>query len=293
MSVSARHAAVEVAGEVGERLLAAPDVAAIEHPVHPEDGSPQGGVIPPVLENVYLHYALDLWFEREVKRHCRGRALIVRYADDLVCAFQYRSDAQAFMRVLPKRLAKFGLEVVPEKTRLLRFSRFHPARPRRFSFLGFEFSWELDRGGEPRLRRRTDPKRLRRSLHALTEWARSARHLPLRQFFGVLSSKLRGHYTYFGVPGNSRMLGAFSVEALRIMLKWLKRRGRKQRAAQRLALLPAAGGLRGACAADCSVASRSEPDTGMRSTMPCAVASIIEEPGAGVPHAGICAGAAG
>ena len=188
-----------------------------------------GGVISPCLANIYLHYVLDVWFERVVKRHCRGKALMVRYADDLVCAFQYRSDAQAFMRALPKRLEKFALEVASEKTRLLRFSRFHPGRTRRFSFLGFEFSWDLDRGGEARLRRRTDPKRLRRSLRALTEWARSSRHLPLRRFFGALSSKLRGHYTYFGVPGNSRMIGAFHGEALRIVLKWLKRRGRKQR----------------------------------------------------------------
>ena len=197
--------------------------------VSPVDGSPQGGVISPVLANIYLHYALDLWFERVVKRHCRGKAMVVRYADDFVCAFQYRRDAEAFMRVLPKRLAKFGLEVAPEKTRLLRFSRFHPGRPRRFCFLGFELSWDIDRRGEPRIRRRTDPKRLRRSLHDLTDWARSSRHHPVAQYLGELSDKLRGHYRYFGVPGNSRMIGAFHREALRIALKWLRRRGRKQR----------------------------------------------------------------
>lgn len=196
--------------------------------VHSEHGSPQGGVISPVLANVYLHYVLDVWFERVVKRHCRGRAMMVRYADDLVCAFQYRQDAQAFMQTLPKRLAKFGLAVASEKTRLLRFSRFHPGRSRRFSFLGFEFSWALDRRGEPRVHKRTDPKRLRRSLSALSERARAARHLPLRRYFEVLSSKLRGHFGYFGVPGNSCMLKAFHAEALRIALKWLRRRARKQ-----------------------------------------------------------------
>jgi len=197
--------------------------------VHPEGGSPQGGVISPVLANVYLHYALDLWFERVVKRRCRGKALIVRYADDFVCAFQYRGDAEAFYRALPERLAKFGLEVAPEKTRMVRFSRFHPGRRRRFAFLGFEFHWDVDRGGEARLRRRTEPKRLRRSLHGVSEWVRHNRHLPIPRLFAVLSAKLRGYYNYFGVPGNSRLLRAFHREALRIVLKWLKRRSRKQR----------------------------------------------------------------
>jgi RNA-directed DNA polymerase len=103
--------------------------------------------VSPILANLYLHHGLDRWFEGVVKPHCRGKALLIRYADDFVCAFQYREDAEAFYRVLPKRLAKFGLEVAPEKTRLLRFSRFHPGMRRRFAFLGFEFYWER---GPPR-----------------------------------------------------------------------------------------------------------------------------------------------
>jgi len=106
--------------------------------IHPETGTPQGGIVSPVLANVYLHFALDLWFEKVVKVHCQGKALIIRYADDFVCAFQYRKDAVKFFKVLPKRLGKFCLSVAPEKTGMMRFSRFHPSRRRRIIFLGFE-----------------------------------------------------------------------------------------------------------------------------------------------------------
>jgi len=128
--------------------------------VHPETGTPQGGVVSPVLANVYLHYALDLWFEKVVKPHCWGEAMIWRYADDWVCAFRFREDAERFFRVLPKRLKKFNLEVAPDKTRILRFSRFHPSMERRFTFLGFEFYWMPDRQGVCRVKRRTARKRL-------------------------------------------------------------------------------------------------------------------------------------
>ena len=115
--------------------------------LHPDTGTPQGGIVSPVIANVYLHYVLDLWFEKVVKPRCEGEALLCRYADDWVCAFRYREDAEGFYRVLPKRLEKFNLEVAPEKTRLLRFSRFHPSMKRRFTFLGFEFFWKEDRKG--------------------------------------------------------------------------------------------------------------------------------------------------
>ena len=109
--------------------------------IHPETGTPQGGTVSPVLANVYLHYALDLWFDKVVKAHCRGEALLCRYADDWVCAFRYRDDAERFYRVLPQRLKKFNLQVAPEKTSLRRFSRFHPSRQQRVTFLGFAFAW--------------------------------------------------------------------------------------------------------------------------------------------------------
>ncbi len=196
---------------------------------HPETGTPQGGIVSPVLANVYLHYVLDLWFERVVKAHCRGEALLCRYADDWVCAFRYQDDAERFYRVLPKRLAKFGLQVAPEKTRCLRFSRFHPSRKRCFTFLGFEFYWKPDRQGVVRVKRRTAGKRLQAACRRIKTWIRDHRHLPGREFFAGLNRRLRGHYHYFGVRGNSAALYRFFDWAIRCTFKWLNRRGGKRR----------------------------------------------------------------
>jgi group II intron reverse transcriptase/maturase len=197
--------------------------------IHPESGSPQGGIVSPVLANVYLHYALDLWFERVVKAHCRGEALMCRYADDWVCAFRYRDDAERFFTAMGKRLGKFGLELAGEKTRVLRFSRFHPGMTRRFTFLGFEFFWMPDRKGVPRVKRRTARKKLQGACRRLKTWIRESRHLPGAQFFAGLSARLRGHYQYYGVRGNSRSLYCFYDWALRCAFKWLNRRGGKRR----------------------------------------------------------------
>ncbi|MGH8716759.1 MAG: group II intron reverse transcriptase/maturase, partial [Burkholderiales bacterium] len=177
--------------------------------IHPETGTPQGGGISPVLANVYLHYALDLWFENVVKPHCQGEALLCRFADDWVCAFRYQEDAERFYQVLPKRLEKFNLEVAPEKTRLMRFSRFHPSRKRRFTFLGFEFYWNKDRQGVPRVQRRTARKKLQTVCRRIKEWIRTHRHLPGRVFFQRLNIRLQGHYNYYGVRGNSHSLYRF------------------------------------------------------------------------------------
>ena len=150
--------------------------------IHPDTGTPQGGIISPLLANVYLHYALDLWFEKVVKPHCRGEAIMCRYADDAVWALRYREDAERFYRVLPKRLAKFNLEVASEKTRILRFSRFHPRPKHRFVFLGFEFQWKLDRQGVPRMKRRTARNRLQAACRRIKEWIKLNRHLPGANF---------------------------------------------------------------------------------------------------------------
>ncbi len=127
--------------------------------IHPKTGTPQGGIISPVLANLYLHYALDLWFEKAVKPQCRGKAIIYRYADDWICAFRFKEDAERFYRAIPKRLAKFNLQVAPEKTQILRFSRFHPNMSKRITFLGFELYWFNDRKGIARVQRRTSRKR--------------------------------------------------------------------------------------------------------------------------------------
>jgi group II intron reverse transcriptase/maturase len=191
-------------------------------------GTPQGGVISPILANIYLHYALDLWFERVIKPRCQGQAHLIRFADDFVCTFQYRNEAEAFYRELPKRLNKFSLAVAPEKTCIHRFSRFHPGRKRRFTFLGFEFYWEADSKGDPRVWRRTAKKKLRGSLKACKEWLKANRHQRLPALLKTLIRKVRGHYNYFRVVGNSRGLWTFYKEVVKLLYKWLNRRSQRR-----------------------------------------------------------------
>ena len=197
--------------------------------IHPGAGTPQGGIVSPVLANVYLHYALDLWFESVVKSHCRGDALMCRYADDFVCAFRYREDAQRFYRVLPKRLEKFSLEVATEKTQLLRFSRFHLSMQRRFTFLGFELYWFNDRKGSARVMRRTARKKLQGACGRIKDWIRKGRCLAGREFIAGLNRRLMGHYNYYGLRGNSRSLYRFYQWSIECVFKWLNRRGGKRR----------------------------------------------------------------
>ncbi len=198
--------------------------------IHPDTGTPQGGSISPVLANVYLHYALDLWFEKVVKRSCKGDVLIARYADDWVCAFQYKDEAERFFReMLPQRLAKFGLELSEQKTSMIRFSRFHPTMRRRFTFLGFEFFWTFDRQKEPRVKCRTARAKLQAACRAIKQWIRKSRHLPGKAFFKTLNAKLRGHYNYYGVRGNSKSLYRFFGWAMECVLKWFNRRGGKRK----------------------------------------------------------------
>jgi RNA-directed DNA polymerase len=198
--------------------------------IHPLTGCPQGGVISPVLANIYLHYVLDLWFERRVKRWCKMRAAMFRYADDVVFAFQRGEDARAFFRAVRVRLAKFHLTASMEKSRIARFSRFHLGKQSEsFEFLGFEFRWMLDRSGTPRVRRRTARARLRASLKRVGEWCREMRSLRSREIFAALNSKLVGYYGYYGVIGNWDSLQRFYTGVLRILRKWLGRRSERGR----------------------------------------------------------------
>lgn len=198
--------------------------------IHPETGTPQGGIISPVLANVYLHHALDQWFEQEVKPRLKGRAFLYRYADDWVCGFQFADDARRYFEVLPRRLARFNLEVEPSKTRILRFSRFHPSRKyeRIFAFLGFEFYWWPDRAGTTRITRRTARKKQLSAVQKIKDWIKKERHLPKPSFFSTLKKKLIGHYNYFYVKGNSRAVWSFYDQVIVQTFKWLNRRsGRK------------------------------------------------------------------
>jgi len=197
--------------------------------IDPETGTPQGGIVSPILANVYLHYALDIWFEKVVKKHCQGRATMMRYADDFVCAFQYKTDANRFYKVLPDRLKKFSLEVAPEKTKIIRFNRFHLSMKRHFVFLGFELYWFRDHDGQERVMRRTARKRLQRACREIKDWIRVNRHLEGRKFIIGLNRRLTGHYNYYGLRGNLTSLKRFYRWALKCTCKWLNRRGGKRK----------------------------------------------------------------
>jgi RNA-directed DNA polymerase len=195
--------------------------------VKPTQGTPQGGVISPVLANIYLHHVLDLWFDKIVKPHCQGRAMLIRYCDDFVVAFQLRDDAQAFYRALPKRLGKFNLALSPEKTRLIRFSRFHPGKQRCFSFLGFEYYWSRDRNGEARLRCRTSTRKQHQLMNLLYRWIKLNRHQHIKVLMPELKRKLVGIANYFGLPDNSRSLHSLYGHVVRSLYKWLNRRSQR------------------------------------------------------------------
>lgn len=192
--------------------------------VHPATGTPQGGIVSPILANIYLHYALDLWFDKQVRPRAEGRAMIIRFADDFVCAFAHRQDAERFYEDLGVRLAKFGLEVAADKTRILRFCRFDLAGSGRFEFLGFEFRLEPGRRGGIFVKRRTARKKLRASVADFTAWIKRNRHQQARRLFGTLGAKYRGYWNYYGVIGNSASLTRFYYETRRILLRWLNRR---------------------------------------------------------------------
>lgn len=196
--------------------------------IHPVTGSPQGGVISPILANIYLHYALDLWFEKIIKPQCKGRAYLCRYADDFICAFKYKEDAEKFYEVMTERLKKFGLEIAEGKTRIFRFSRYNQKDGDRFDFLGFEFSWGLSHKGKTTIMRRTSRLKLKKSIQNLTKWCKENRSLKLRKFFMLLNSKLIGYYNYYGVIGNFQSLKEFIYLVERIIFKWLNRRSQKK-----------------------------------------------------------------
>ena len=196
--------------------------------IHPDTGTPQGGIISPILANIYLHEVLDKWFEEMVKPELQGKAIIYRYADDFVCAFQYKEDVDRFFRTLPKRMGKYGLELEGSKTSVLRFSRFHPSRQRTFDFLGFEFYWFPDRNGTPRVQRRTSPKKQQAALRRIKGWIKKARHLPKKKFFRTLNRKLTGHYNYYYIRGNSRSVYSFYRHVIEIVFKWLNRRSQRK-----------------------------------------------------------------
>jgi group II intron reverse transcriptase/maturase len=196
--------------------------------IHPQTGTPQGGVVSPVLANIYLHYVLDLWFEHKLRPLQRGRCRMIRYADDFVACFEYRHEAEAFEQGLRSRLAKFGLEVATDKTKRLRFGRKGGPHNERFDFLGFEFYWELDRQGKPRVKRRTATKKWLAGRQRMREWIKQHRHQKLRPLMKTLKAKLQGTWNYYGLIGNYRRMQLFNEDVRRTLFKWLNRRSQRR-----------------------------------------------------------------
>ena len=201
-----------------------------------EEGTPQGGIISPVLANVYLHYVLDLWVERVVKARSRGVVEMVRYADDFVICVQYKDEAESILHDLKERLAKFCLEVAEDKTRCIEFGRYAKqnaeakgTKPATFSFLGFTHYIDRTRKGKYKLGRKTDRKKLKAKLKALGEWFKAIRNMiSLREIWKTFKAKLAGHFRYYGVSGNSRGIKRYWLVAVRLAMKWLNRRSQKK-----------------------------------------------------------------
>lgn len=205
---------------------------------YPDSGSPQGGVISPMLSNIFLHYVLDEWMAQVVKPRLRGKAFLIRYADDFVMGFTHEEDARRVLAVLPKRLGKYGLAIHPEKTRLIAFQRSVNAvggkdvevgpRAGTFTFLGFTHYWGRSPQGRWVVRRKTASSRLSRALQSIALWCRANRHCPIKEQQHKLSEKLRGHFAYYGITGNFRSLAWFRFEVVRCWRKWLNRRNRER-----------------------------------------------------------------
>jgi group II intron reverse transcriptase/maturase len=201
---------------------------------YPEAGTPQGGVVSPMLANIFLHEVLDAWFDREVRPRLAGRAVLVRYADDAVFLFANESDARRVMEVLPKRLGKYGLELHPDKTRLVDFRspyRFASTDagegPGTFDLLGFTHYWGKARSGKWAVKRKTAKDRFRRALKRVAEWCREHRHDEVRAQQEALGRKLRGHFEYFGITGNFRAIALFRSKVTAVWRKWLSRRSQR------------------------------------------------------------------
>ena len=195
-----------------------------------QEGTPQGGIISPLLANIYLHFVLDLWIGKVVAKRSRGSVLFRRYADDSVVCFERRDDAEAYLAALPGRLEKFGLSLAEEKSALVKFNRWEPESSGKFTFLGFDFHWQRSRRNRRhvRVRRTTNPKKIRSTLRGLKDWLKKSRSLPLPELLATLRRKLRGHWNYYGVIGNSKRLWVLAHHVKRLVFKWLNRRSQRR-----------------------------------------------------------------
>ena len=200
----------------------------------PEEGTAQGSILSPLLGNVYLHHVIDKWYENEVKPRMRGRSCLVRYADDLLFGFEVEEDARRVMRVLGKRLDRFGLSLSPDKTELLDFRR--PLRGQQagkgqnvFDFLGFTHYWRRSRKGRWNPAWKTRKKSLQKAVKEYQSWCKTNRHLSIPEQHAALTRRIRGHFNYFGVNGNHRSLSMLRNKVERTWYRWLRRRSQRTR----------------------------------------------------------------
>lgn len=197
-----------------------------------DQGTPQGGAMSPVLANIYLHYVLDLWFDR-VRKNCKGEANMVRYADDFVCCFEHREEAEMFYEALRKRLEKFGLELSEEKSRTLPFGpeqgkELKEGQQKTFDFLGFTHYCSKAKSGKYRVKRKMSRKKKREKLKKVSEWVRENRTQDIKVLMGKLNRKLKGMYNYYCITDSSESMNRFYTEVIDLLFKWLNRRSQKR-----------------------------------------------------------------
>jgi RNA-directed DNA polymerase len=195
---------------------------------YPEQGSPQGSIISPVLANIYLHYVLDLWFETVIKKACKGNVVLVRYADDFVAAFRYHKDAARFYNALEPRLNKFMLELSKEKTGKFMFNRFDKNRSESFTFLGYEFRQTSSRNGKDLVSAIMSRKKLKKAVSEFKEWCKEFRNKRIAWIMGRVKSKITGIINYFNLPGNSIRHRELTILFQRILYYWLNKRSERK-----------------------------------------------------------------
>jgi group II intron reverse transcriptase/maturase len=201
-----------------------------------EQGTPQGGIVSPVLANIYLHYVLDLWFEKSAQKEIQGDVQLIRYADDFLIGFQHKAQAERFLQKLKERLKKFKLELAPDKTHIIEFGRFakencakREEKTKTFDFLGFTHYCTITQDGRFKLGIKTSSKRMKRSLTSMNLWLKTIRNrLKLQQIWGLLRSKLQGHYNYYGISGNFESINQYYYRTIRLTHKWMNRRSQKK-----------------------------------------------------------------
>jgi group II intron reverse transcriptase/maturase len=196
----------------------------------PHSGTPQGGIISPILANIYLHYVLDLWIEKNLSREYSGEVMFIRYADDIIVGLQSQVEAEDYLRRLPERLGKFNLRLAEEKSSLVKFQHWRPDQSGRFTFLGFDFYWARTRKNKNHrvVKRRTNKKKYQQSLQKLKDWIKESRSWPLKMILSSLRKRLRGYWNYYCVIGNSRMTGRYLSAVKRLIYKWLNRRSQRK-----------------------------------------------------------------